>query len=46
LIPNGVFYLPEVLINFLEALDECGVNVELKIVQCGFKSLQLFFDIL
>ena len=46
LIPNVVFYLPEFLIDLFEALDERGVNVELKIVQCGFQGFQLFFDIL
>ena len=45
LISNVVFYLPEGLIDFFEALDERGVNVELKIVLCGFQRFQLFFDI-
>jgi hypothetical protein len=39
LIPNILFYLSEALIDFLEAFDERGVNVEVEIVECGFKSL-------
>ena len=46
LIPNIVFYLPEVLIDLFEALDERGVKVELKIVQCRFQGFQFFFDVL
>lgn len=45
LITNIVFYLPEILIDRLEALDERGANVELKIVESGFKSIQLFLYI-
>ena len=44
LIPNVVFYLPEILIDLFEAPDKRGFNVELKIDQCGFKSLRLLFD--
>ena len=45
LIPNVIFYLPEVLIDLFEALDERGVHVELEIVQFGFQSFQFFFDV-
>jgi len=33
------------LIDLFEALDKRGFNVELKIDQCGFKSLQLFLTV-
>ena len=33
LIPYVIFYLPKILIDFFEALNEFGVNVDLKIVQ-------------
>jgi len=45
LIPNGVFYLPEVLIDLLESLYEGWVNVEVQLFECGSQSLQLFFNI-
>jgi len=44
-IANVVFDLPEGLIDLLEALDEGGVNVDLKFVECALKGLQLFLDI-
>ena len=34
------------MIDLFEALDKSGIKIELKIVQCGFQSVQFFFDIL
>ena len=35
-IPNIIFYLPEVLIDLFEALDECVVNFQLETFKCDF----------
>jgi len=39
-----VFYLLEILISFLEALDERRVSVELETMECGLQGIWLCLD--
>ena len=45
MVPNVIFYFPEVLIDLFKALDESWINIKLQGFESGFKSIQLLFDI-
>ena len=46
LIPNGIFYLPEIGIDLHEALNELWINLKIQSIQCFFESCQLLLHIL